>query len=92
MSFFEIFTTDVLKWIFFGAIWGHLCVKISNLKADLHYFKETRFKYIQDDVSDLTRDKYNKITRDELMIQTHCLSQRILIIETKMEEREKSKA
>lgn len=85
----------ILAVILHGGLLGILFaigfVRIDKLKNKFEGFKDSAFKFIRHDVDSLERERYSKVSREELMNHAYSLSQRILVIETKMEEREKSK-
>jgi len=81
--------SSIIQGILVGGFFGACFIKISNLRDSFKYFSETRFTFLYDDVSRLKSDKYTTITREELAGHVHYLSQRILVIETKMKERER---
>jgi len=83
--------SSIIQGILVGGLFGVCFIKISNLRDSFKYFSETRFTFLYDDVSRLKSDKYTMITREELAGHVHYLSQRILVIETKMQERERVK-
>lgn len=91
MEFFGENLDVILRSIIVGILFGWCFAKINNLREELSLFKECNYNHIKEDVRNLERESYKKVNREQLTREVNDLTQRILIIETKMQEREKFK-
>jgi hypothetical protein len=81
---------EIINSLVIGGLFGYVFIKISQVKNNFNLFEKTVFKFVQQDVNELQRTKYDKISREELLGYVNQLEKRILVIETKIEEREKT--
>lgn len=89
----EYFLIHILPYVVFGAALGALQgmqnARISRLQARFERFKDYDYDYLKAQIKDFPSFKYEYIKRDELIIHTSCLKERISILETILEERTK---
>jgi hypothetical protein len=87
MQTFEWFMVHVLPYILVGGYAGWIGSRYGALKYEFEVFKDTKFKWVQDDARDLKKDSYNIARVDYVHGTFHALEKRILVLETKLDER-----
>lgn len=81
----------IIRGLIIGGLFGWCFSKISNLKHECSLFKKCEYQYLKEAVKEIQIESYRKATREQLIQEINFLTQRILVIETQMAEREKIK-
>ena len=87
MQTFVDFLVNYSVFIFLGGYLGFLYGKIYSINKNLEWWSSFDFKWLQKDVERLKDAKYDLIKREEMILHTHALFQRVSMLEARLEER-----